>query len=644
MKRCTAAWLGVLLVAAALRLACLADAPPGVEHDEVAEVLIAQDIWRGQHALFFQQAYGQEPLFLYLAAGALALFGWNVLALRLVSAAVGLLTAAAAARLARRLFGPAAALVTAAGLGVMLWPVFWSRVGLRGMTLPLLMCLGLDALWRAISRSPASQPAARARYALLAGLFLGLAAYTYLAARGLPILLGLFVLYLWIVDRPRLRRRWRGLTGALALAAVIALPLFVYLARYPDLQYRVSEVNAPLTRLLQGDWRPVLENVPRVLGMFSVQGDSTVRNNFPDRPVFPEPLWAALFYVGLLVALHRLRDARYGLVLIWLAALLIPTLVTSEAPNLVRALGALPAVMMLPGIGARWVSDLDRKQSAARWPRLTYSVIGLALALNVWLTVRDYFIRWPQMAETQFVWQTDLAAVARALDADPSAADVTVAGLSNDSMDAPSLALLMRRDAARVRWVDTGSPLSAGGALVAPQWGGRLFVPSIVPLNPALADQLAAWGARRVERARFVEFEWPGSFSIEARGDAPIPFEANVNLLRVDAPASPVSPGRVLTVLSTWQAGAPPYPPLKIFVHVVDADGALRAQHDGLDSPAWSWQPGDVIVQAHPVPLPADLPPGDYALQVGLYHPVTLAPYHTLDGQAGLVVSTLLVR
>lgn len=261
----------------------------------------------------------------------------------------------------------------------------------------------------------------------------------------------------------------------------------------------------------------------------------------------------------------------------------------------------------------------------------------LAFVINTWLTIRDYFIHWPQIAETQFVWQTDLAAIARALDADRQVVDVTIAGLSNDSMDAPSLALLMRRKDVRVRWVDSGSPLSAGGALVVPQAGGQLLVPAIVPLAPALKEQLAAWGA---EHARFTEFWLP---PLPAESIFPTPFQANISLVKAEMlshsqPVPVLTAGQVITLSTLWQAGVPPYPPLKIFVHLVDEAGAIQAQHDGLDSPSRYWQPGDFILQLHRISLPADLPSGNYALQVGLYNRDTLAPYQRADGQENLTL------
>jgi len=51
---------------------------------------------------------------------------------------VAMLTLAAAYRMLRRMFGPTVALVALAGMSIALWPVFWGRVGLRAMTLPLM--------------------------------------------------------------------------------------------------------------------------------------------------------------------------------------------------------------------------------------------------------------------------------------------------------------------------------------------------------------------------------------------------------------------------------------------------------------------------------------------------------------------------
>jgi len=464
--------------------------------------------------------------------------------------------------------------------------------------------------------------------------------YTYLASRGIPIFLVGFVLYIALVDRRLLRHRWRELVVVLLLMVLIASPLFLYLQRNPEAQTRVYEVQAPLTALLEGDPIPILKNLPRVLGMFNLRGDSTERNNFPDRPVFPEPVWGGLFVVGVVVALLRISDMRYGFIMLWLGVMLSPTLVTADAPNFVRTLGALPVVMVFPGIGAAWL--FGRIQlCGTRWVSKLHwafaAVLSVAFVLNVGLTVRDYFVRWLQIPEVGFVWQRDFVAIADWLDARPELREVTVGGVSTTSMDAPSLDLLMKRDDLRVRWSDPGSPLGAGGAVVIPRDGGYFLVPSIVPLSHAIEQRLAERNASATVHDRFTAF-WVAPPSLLQPFVA---FEGHVSLLEFSIAQHTWNAGETLTAFSTWQVEGGQHPALKIFVHVIAPEGQLVAQHDGLDSPAQFWQPGDRIVQCHPIPLPDDLRAGTYTLRLGLYDRETLRAYRLLDGRDFVEVGTI---
>lgn len=72
-------------------------------------------------------------------------------------------------------------------------------------------------------------------------------------------------------------------------------------------------------------------------------------------------------------------------------------------------------------------------------------------------------------------------------------------------------------------------------------------------------------------------------------------------------------------LLSLWRVAEPPAADLKIFVHLLNAAGQVVAQHDGLDVARTGLRSGDEFAQLHTIPLPPDLPPGDYALQIGLY-------------------------
>jgi uncharacterized membrane protein len=76
-----------------------------------------------------------------------------------------------------------------------------------------------------------------------------------------------------------------------------------------------------------------------------------------------------------------------------------------------------------------------------------------------------------------------------------------------------------------------------------------------------------------------------------------------------------------------------------VFIHLLGPDGALVAQHDAqpwyeVAMPTSTWQPGENVLDRHPLPLPADLPPGPYRLQVGVYYWETLERLPLLENGA----------
>jgi hypothetical protein len=81
--------------------------------------------------------------------------------------------------------------------------------------------------------------------------------------------------------------------------------------------------------------------------------------------------------------------------------------------------------------------------------------------------------------------------------------------------------------------------------------------------------------------------------------------------------------------------------PLRIFTHVLKADGSLAVGDDQLDVDPATLRAGDTFVQMTAIPLPGDLPAGQYALQVGLYDPASGARVPLAGGQDGLVLQML---
>ena len=443
----------ILLVAAFFRLYRLEAAPPGLQHDEVFHGHDASVVLQGAHRIYFESNAGNEPLFVYLVAGTIALFGANYLGIRLAAVLCGLATIIFTYLLARKAFGYRVALMASAGLAVSFWPVFMSRVGLRAASLPPMAAAAAYFFWAGLK-----QPKVGRRwwaYFTLAGIFLGGTLYTYPASRTIPLIFLLFAGYLALFNRPLLRpncyqgaspprlragwprgedappqqserskellptclEQWRGILLCFTLTTLVVAPMGVYIWTHPQADARLQQLNQPLGLLAQGDPSQVIRFTLDTLKMFTFRGDPVWRYNLAGRPVF-EPISGALFYLGLALALLRWRQPRYAFLLLWLPLGLAPSMITDCAPSFLRASGALPVVYIFPALAIevawRWLEGRFGKRA----------VYGLAAALllllasNAWWTYRDYFTVW---ASTRPIWPRPPAIWTKATSLTPSA-------------------------------------------------------------------------------------------------------------------------------------------------------------------------------------------------------------------------------
>ncbi|MGB9777686.1 MAG: hypothetical protein ACPLYD_14340, partial [Anaerolineae bacterium] len=95
-----------------------------------------------------------------------------------------------------------------------------------------------------------------------------------------------------------------------------------------------------------------------------------------------------------------------------------------------------------------------------------------------------------------------------------------------------------------------------------------------------------------------------------------------------------VAPGDTLKVWLAWwvQADPPPGSDYHFFVHLLDGEGHLCSQHDGVPFPTASWRAGDLVLSRFTLSIPPDLPPGSYALQSGLYTYPDIQGVPVVDG------------
>ena len=603
-------WLvvGLLLLGASLRLPGLNNgSPPGLEHDEVANWLIDQTILAGHHDVYFTDAYGHEAGFHYWQTLFVALLGDHVLALRLPAALAGLLLLAVSFALGRRLFGGQVALVSVGLLAALFWPVFYSRLGLRAISLPVIAGLALYCFWRGLEVSPARAH----RWLASAGVLAGLALYSYLAARALPFFFLAYLLYLIIWHRPVLHKRWRGILLFWLLFALVAWPLWQFLRLNPGAEVRVAEVRAPLDALLAGDLRPVWQNGWRILVGFGWRGDPLWRQNVAPQPIFA-PVSGLLFYAGLGLALWRWRDRRYALLLLWLGMAISPSLVTNDAPSNIRMSSALLIITLFPALVIHILPRLSptvRKLSTELRLVMLILLIGFNLGRTSWYIGRV----WPANGEVQFVWQAALTEAAAFLDAQPAITDVAIGGWTPATMDSPTMALTLRREDVQLRHFqpERAVVLPAGHA------SAHILLPTALPLAAPLHTVLADAGLQTTQFDAFTWLELPAPATLAPAVPADLAFGDELRWLGY-WPGPGCTGEDNCELVTLWQVEDAVGSPRRLFLHQLDATGQIAAQDDGLAAPASFWQRGDLILQL--LQLPAG--PGD-ELRLGVYDPAT---------------------
>ena len=426
--------LCIVLLAGALRFYQLGVVPPGPQFDEAFNALDAKLVMAGNRPLFLPANGGREVVFTYIQAAVGALAGLNVYTLRLVSAAAGTLTVVAVYFTVFGLFRRNRrwlAAMTALALAVSYWHIHFSHYGIRVILMPLLFCGVFGLFWLGMHGNTRRT---RLLAVLGSGALAGLSVWTNPTGRFTPFVVGAYVLWLlwrhpaWRpfqkparpdADEPP--RGWldRPVGGLLlwgAVAFVVFLPLGLEFWRHPEFfTGHASEVSIFADRVTGGGspWPLLANNVLRVLGMFSFDGDMEWAHGIPDRPVF-DWFMAVPFYIGVVLWALRLlgkdrpqpdpdRDA-LALFLCWAAVMLAPSVLSEAAPNYSRTLPAVPAVMLAAGLGLTWIGTLPRLRPA--WGPI---LVGVLVAASVVVTFYDYFVRYPAFREVYYLYDADKA-------------------------------------------------------------------------------------------------------------------------------------------------------------------------------------------------------------------------------------------
>jgi len=269
-------------------------------------------------------------------------------------------------------------------------------MGLRYPLAPVFLAAMLYFLIRALKHH-------RRNDFLLAGVMLGLGLNGYSTFRiaiPLAIFLPAFLPIIAPKIAPRDGKQFAINIGLMfALAFVICLPLARYSFDHPDQFWyraltRVSGAERALPTDLVGTFA---ENLWNAALMFNWEGENAWPTSVPGDPAL-DYISGGLFLLGVAFALYRamrFREWTYALVLLLIAALLLPSAASiafpNENPSFVRAGGAIPVVFILPALALTYATRALR-QSLPRALALIVVIIffGLALRANFLRYHRDY--------------------------------------------------------------------------------------------------------------------------------------------------------------------------------------------------------------------------------------------------------------
>jgi hypothetical protein len=127
---------------------------------------------------------------------------------------------------------------------------------------------------------------------------------------------------------------------------------------------------------------------------------------------------------------------------------------------------------------------------------------------------------------------------------------------------------------------------------------------------------------RFVDGFRIQTYDTPGG-SLAARQAYRADFAGGLTLTGFRLASPQLHPGDALHLTLYWTAAQPIIASYTVFVHLLAFDGFDLAQADSLPAGGRhttdQWTPGGVVIDPHTLALPADLPRGDYQLEVGLY-------------------------
>lgn len=544
-------WLALFGAALLVRLLWLDHLPFGVWYDEAANGLEALRILNEPaYRPIYTDGVNSTGHYLWLLAGAIQVWGATPEALRVISALLGAATAAAAFWVGDELHGRTVAWVWAVLAAVARWSITFSRIGMYNMATPLFELLALGFLVRGMRRGSVLDYT-------LAGVSIGLGLCFYSAYQLFLGVLGIFVLVVAWQERCQWRNLWFGLVVTGVAVAIVIAPVAKYALERPDSYFSRVQTTSLFSGKAPEERLPALwSNVRKHLLMFHVHGDPNGRHNLPGEPML-DWVTGGLMIVGLGLCLRKFRSPLFLIVPVWIGIGLVGGIFSLdfEAPQSLRSIGALPAVLLCAALPTAQLLD-EWRTGPGRWtPAVGGWLVGVGLLMPMAvLNLHTYFVR---QANDFAAWNAhstpETLAAGLIRGADPNTISYVISlfdghptvrflarGQSYQRVETNATLPLLREtsgtiqlllDAEREELFREAQRLYATGQFeeIHPPFGGPVVLYRTVLDSPTLASIQGLAGTYRpvdsdepeqVRKESVIDFSWPISAPV------PLPFEA----------------------------------------------------------------------------------------------------------------------
>lgn len=641
----------LLLLAAFFRLWHLATVPPGLSYEELVNAQLADWFRRGYISVIYDEVSpGREGVYYALLASFVTLAGRGVLLWRLPSVGLALLGLSVTFSLMRRLFGGRIGLLALGLMAVAFWSVWMGRAILHVTLMPLMTALVAYSLVRAFSAQDRSEGGL---WFAVGGLTLGIAQYIHVTAWVIFLIFGSFIIYVWGTNRAILRRQWENIIYALLLAGVVTLPLWIFLAKHPEVRSPVPLSEQSL----------LLADVPRRVGIslagLALRGDMSPIHNLPGRPAL-DPISAVLFVAGLGIATARWRRPEWMIVLLWLVFGLVPAAGLPHVPDFEYMAIVMPVAFVFTALTLDTLLTWLQRRWKSLVPGTLFNLVFFALvAGNAAWSYRDLFLRWPLLGDVRLNYQADIGLLAHYLDTSPDSSPISIcvtpADRSEDPFALPNDQLLtyfMHRTTLPIRYFDCTQSLvlAQGGEsqrIIFPNgyyydlpgpllpWLQGSHDERVPGIRPDIIRRVEV-GQELADRAGAFITTAPTAWPPEAGGPEfmmlPARLSDGIAFLGYELRDNSVRRGDWVEVVTYWRMDGRPPHSLRLFAHLLSDPTVVVAQDDRLGIYVHTLQPRDVFLQYSMIQTRSGTLPDAYTLSVGLYVPQTGGRLSIYDG------------